>query len=340
RQGDIASGRALLEEVRDTQPLALVGLEIAEELQGRPQEAAAICAEIATLMPGSVAGAWARTRHEVLTGAAAPLPPNAASLRSLAQAVPAWVDAMVRRPMDAVHLRAKLEPDTIDVLGRTRLTITVRNTSRVPLAVGPEKVINSRMLLSPQIQVGIANTPPTDLSSVISAERRLRLMPGEEYAFSVDPAAGLLGAVMHELAGRSLRMRWRILQGFTMAENGAYTRSPLGQATQTPMLYRNPSRWAPSEARQLEEWIRAGSARDIAEAVCVIRWRLGEQEGMAPEVIETSGLPADELLALGRAVAERFPRLERTERLLVTTLLPIGQAAEWLRPIDEALAAE
>src|SRR5690606_27111837 len=91
RQGDIASGRALLEEVRDTQPLALVGLEIAEELQGRPQEAAAICAEIATLMPGAVAGAWARARHEVLTGAAAPLPPNAASLRSLAQAVPAWV---------------------------------------------------------------------------------------------------------------------------------------------------------------------------------------------------------------------------------------------------------
>jgi hypothetical protein len=166
----------------------------------------------------------------------------------------------------------------------------------------------------------------------LSAERRLRLMPGDEYSIQVDPMTGLLGAVMHELSGRSVRVRWRVLQGFTIGENGAYTRSPLGQATQTSMLYRPPSQWAESEAPQLEEWIRTGSARDIAEAICVLRWRQGEGQAGA--------LPEDEMLALGRAIAERYPQLERAERLLVAALLPFGGGQAWLAPVDEALAAE
>lgn len=332
RQGDIAGGRALLQEVQDVQPLALVGLAIAEELQGRPQEAAAICADIAMLMPGSLAGAWARTRHEVLTGSPAPLPEQAGDLRSLAQAVPAWLDGMVRNPTRAVHLRTRLDPDTIDVLGSTRLTISVKNTSRIPLAVGPEKVINSRLLLSPQIQVGIANAPSADISHVLSAERRLRLMPGDEYTFTVDPCDGLLGTVMHELAGRSLRMRWRVLQGFTINDQGAYTRAPLGQAAQTPMLYRHPSRLADSGAQQLEEWIRTGTALDVAEALCVLRWKLGEQAN--------AGFPADELLAIGSALADRYPRLNRAERFFIAALLPLGVQSPWLAPVDEAIAAE
>jgi hypothetical protein len=332
RQGDIAGGRVLLEEVRDVQPLALVGLAIAEELEGRPQEAAAICADLTRFMGGSLAGAWARTRHEVLTGQPAPLPLDAEPMRQLGQAVPGWLDGMVQRPMRAVHLRTRLQPDTVDVLERSRLTITVKNTSRIPLAVGPEKVINSRLLLSPQIQVGVAKTPPSDLSTVLSADRRLRLMPGTEYSIEVDPALGLLGAVMHELSGRSMRVRWRVLQGFTLNENGAYTRSALGQATQTPMLYRHPSRWADFGAQQLEQWIRTGSARDIAEALSLLRWRLGEGGAKA--------LPEDEMLALGRAVAERYPQLARSERLLLIALLPMGVQEAWLAPVDEALAAE
>jgi hypothetical protein len=332
RRGDVAAARDVLQPLVADDPLARIGLGIAAELEGDPRAAADIYAELSKSAAGALAGAWARARHKLITGEEPPKPDAAERLAELAAATPDWLEGMVRDTGNVIAIRTDFAAATIGVLTRPSVRINIQNVSNIPLAIGPEKPINSQVLLSPSIQIGVQKTPPADLATIVRSDRRLRLMPGEELTIHVDPTLSRLGSVLNQMSGRSARIRWRVLQGFIVNESGSYTRGPLGLAVQTPMLYRTPSPIAGAEPEQLEAWVRTGTARDVAEVVLALRWRAREP-GMEP-------LPEDELRAIGAALAERYLNLDRVGRLLVLTSLPMSATPPWLDPLDETLLVE
>ncbi|MGP1310308.1 MAG: hypothetical protein ACTS27_08940, partial [Phycisphaerales bacterium] len=223
-RGDYAAAEAKLSSILNADPRARIGMAMLEEARGNTRRAAANLAPLALEQTGSMLGLYARSTIERMLGQPIAPAQAASRLREYFASVPRWLDDMTRDPREFMVMDASWPERAMGAIEGLTLNIRLRNLGRVPLPVGPNLTVNSRLLLSPDVTIG-GQSPEARLApEVAEFGRALRVMPGESTRITVQSDIGAVGAVLDNAATQGATLRWQIAQGFLVDQGGAFYR--------------------------------------------------------------------------------------------------------------------
>lgn len=208
-------GPVLLTE--DADEWAFLARAITLEAKGDAKGAAARLRELTALSPISPLGAWAWAKAMQLEPQG--MSPLAIDLANYTRTIPRWVDLMVANP-DSFQRLSLLQPADAGVMDQTTLTLSLRNLSPVPLSLGADKTMNSRILVGPRIETPRGMPTRIAEAEVVELNQRMRLNPNEELRVSFFPGETAIGWVVDTASDFSTRLRYRALQGFEVDEEG------------------------------------------------------------------------------------------------------------------------
>jgi len=330
RRGDHEAAGERLRPLVERDPLALLGLAVGAEASGDAEAARAWYADLYRREAGSVVSAFAATRLEAMD-APVPSPTEMAQrLTAMVRAgVPRWAEDMVQDPRSFMALSLEPEPLEVPPGGRMAVRLRLRNISPLPLALGPGGPISSRFLLSPTIEYGLNHAAGVHTMTVVSLDRRLRLLPQEALEVTVRPELGPLWYVLNSLGDRNVHLRWRALQGFRMTPQGIFTAGPLSLSVESALQTRRPLAMAAAEPADLLEAIRTGDGERLYQALAGLGWRWA-----AP--IDRGGLSDSDLGEVISAIADRYERSTLPERLMILAMTPAAGRVPAASPIDAA----
>jgi hypothetical protein len=319
RKGEIEGSEQRFKPLAKDNVLAAIGLATISDIKGDKAGATAAYAEIANREAGSIPGAFARTRCEILSGKPLPLDPVAKRLEDLAAGVPSWLDTYVGDPRRMQTVEATLEKGDVRPLDPVRMKITVRNVGPVPMGVGADGPISSRFLIAPSVQVSTISIPTSEFLQVVSLDRRLRLGSQESFSAVVEAEVAPLSLLLEEIGGAMSRARFRVLQGFGVdlsnKQSYSYREGPFSVASDCGPLRREMPPKSTVDPVSLVGFAEKGSPRDIAEAVLIVR-------GKALPFMKGGKLTAEEQRQFLAAVAKRLPELAPAAQLLVVSVSP------------------
>ncbi len=334
RSGSAQSARDKFLSLEDSTTTRL-GVAITESLLGNEEESRRLLGEVAVDGRLSVIGAWSRSRLMGPEGVwGDETDATAVAGRAVALEIPRWVDQMVSEPRSYLSLAADIIPS-----GRTAsLRLVIRNLSPLPLAVGPDRPINSRFLLTPKLDVGLRASSREVLPEVISADRRLRLAQGEAVEIIMKPEIGYAGWLAETQCLQATRLRWGVLQGFMAGANTTYVPGPMCLETQTEQMVRPPVRpVAPIE--DLVHWFESMGGpdgvdiEDVASATARLR-------AAAVLPVAEGGLGAEGVARLAEAAATRYAALPSASRVVLIANAPHARQNPAMQPLDDAIDGE
>ncbi|MFN0012881.1 MAG: hypothetical protein ACKVS8_14705 [Phycisphaerales bacterium] len=320
-----------LERLAPTDPLADLGVAVAMALRSEKAGAAERFARLAVALSGSIEGAFAEGQFKALTGKAAPVPDEAAELTAMASGVPKWIDEITREPRRFMQLTATLTVESVRPTDRVGLRVRLRNTSPIPLALGSEKTMNSRLLLSAETDVG-SRPIRSGLAEIASLERRFRLMPREELTVTLWPDAGYSPWFTELYAGELIRQRWRVVQGFRLTAAGAPDAGPMSLSTETGGLIRRPFSGTTAEIATLANRLPGSHGQALIDALGALRYRLFRDE------LTLKILTPEEARSVVDALVATYTAADPLERLLMLAHLPNGMFIKRLAAFDAAVA--
>ncbi len=339
RKGDPEAAIAALRPLAESQAVAILGEGLAHEQAGRPGDAIEAYRRLTDRVPLSTVGAWAATRIAKL--GATPDEARRLALQQFGKDIPSWIDNLILQPRDYVSVNVRLERAALDSLDRSLARVTVRNLAPIPLAVGADRPINSRLLFAPKFGIEGTGFDALLLPEVVDIDRRLRLMPRESYEVTIWPDRCQSGLLMELIAFKSQRVRWRVIQGFILDAAAGYRPGPLCIATETDSQTRAQM---PESSLQIPEFhIKITTDPEyllhrLAGAVRILL--LGRQL----TTTDTLGVerPADDSLMapLGASWAQRWPSLTPPTRAMLLAVLPNRSLAPSMTPVDDAARAD
>lgn len=311
----------MVEQRVEMAPLAYVHALL---VHGRTAEALPLLRGLMREDPGSMWGAWA---HQKMVDLGVPLPfPSAQGLDSVARAVPPWLDRMMEKPENFMELTVRTATLEEHAMGMTRLRVMLRNNSPIPLAVGPNAPINTRILLSPVLDADMDRLPQLAIPEVASVDTRLRLMPRERLEIDVWATGGLTGWYLEAAGSRTTRTRWRAIQGFQFNESKGYIPGPMCLSAESGLLLRRPMPETRFDAQRMVTRVLAdhpGALITIAVTLkSVILGPDAQRGGPPPEAI-------DPVMA---ALGQRFADLDELTQVALLVAMPNArQSAPALR---------
>jgi hypothetical protein len=319
RNGDARSAITALLPVPDEVFLKHVGLAIAHEQAGELEAAVERLKRLAA-EPLSIPGAWAATRLERLRVSESEVYPRATQVAALVAGISKGLDRMISDPRAYMSLVVEPVSANPGPLGQLGYKVTVKNTSPIPLSVGGDRVINTRLLFSPKMEADLDKVTTSAVPEVIEVDRRLRLEPGESFSAVVYPEYGWAGYSLEAAVSRTTKVRWRILQGFTMAQGGMYEAGPTSLTTETPVVIRRPLPETTLPVAALCDKLRVDAEASLPYTIAAMRSLLtGPQR---PD--RTMLLSEAEVSMIAQAAAERYPTLSVTGRKMLLVGLPSG----------------
>jgi tetratricopeptide (TPR) repeat protein len=206
REGRLDKAIAALQPFAEEDPLARYAHACALLEAKRVPEAAAELRSVATSRVGTSIGLLALDRLAEALGqkalATGQLSPEIAARadameRSLAQHLPKAVDAIVEAPMRAISVDLAPSSTTVRPFEPLDLRIRIRNTSRLPLAVGADAPISGTVTLRASAPRPGGNPRASELNpQPVLVDRRLRLEPGQEIDTVVETSLTQLGLLL------------------------------------------------------------------------------------------------------------------------------------------------
>lgn len=187
------------------------------ETKGDSKTAAVRFREFTAMDPVSPLGAWAWARAMQLDPMG--MSPLATQLANYTRTIPRWVDLMVANP-DSFQRLSLLQPADAGVMDQTALTMSLRNLAPVPLSLGADRTMNSRVLVGPRIETPRAYPTRLVEAEVVELNQRLRLNPNEELRVTFQPGETAIGWVVDSVSDQATRLRYRALQGFEVDDEG------------------------------------------------------------------------------------------------------------------------
>lgn len=334
RQGDTESAENRLRPLADQDPLSLLGLAVAAEAEGDADAAANWYTHVYHAAPGTIASAYAATRYLALRDETIPPSDLASAMEKLArEAIPDWIERFTGDPRSFMTVEITGTPTVVRPGDRTAVHLRLRNISPIPLAVGPGAPIDSRLLLTATLDVGIDRARGTPMMEVVAADRRLRLMPQQALEFTIRPELGNLWLILNQLGDKAVRLRWRILQGFVSNSDGLFVEGPMGLTAESGVQLREPLAMALAGADDILAAIRSPDDRRVIEAVEAMSWRWSANPAQRD-------LSDEQLAEIIRALAERYTAAAVPTRIFLACTLPSGRRIAALAPVDEAIRAE
>ena len=317
RGGAIEAARRAFDALAGFDPRARAGLALSYELDGAPVDASRRYALLVREAPGTLLGMWARTRIERLLNAPVRETPIAAELNAYARSLPSVLDRMTSDPASFIDLSLEHVRDRIGMLGRVELRIRLRNAGVLPLAVGDEAPLNSRLLLAPEVSLGGTKVLQGLTPEVASLATRLRLTPGESLEVVYWAGQGPAGRALAQYPAARGTLRWRGLQGFGMRADGAYAAGIMNTTAMSDLMQRT----APPESLLgidgLTQRIATTTGEPRMRAMAMALWLLTNGGNLAdPE--ERFTLRS----AMAEAVVGAWPTLTPLERAWVLNRTP------------------
>ncbi|MGE3109755.1 MAG: hypothetical protein AB7G11_06705 [Phycisphaerales bacterium] len=334
RRGQLDEAKQILEPLAESDPLAALGLALIAEKKDDKTGAAEQYQGVYHRVPGTLAGAYAKTRAEVLTGSPPIPPPQSQKLSDLAAAEPDWLEQMISDPRRVFSLQAAPVQARIGSLESATVRLTITNVSPMPLGIGPDRPIQSSMLLAPRLTIAYKPVGVGNAANVVRIDRRLRLLPQETLQVDTWADAGVLGYLLDQTSVAPAEVRWRVLQGFSIDSHGMYTSGPSSVACDAPPLTRAASSKATLDPAGLVSFISTGAGDDVIEAMQVVRYN-----ALTPrDPNDATTKAADDKLA--GALAARFPSLNRESKLGLIATMPAPLLSPWMQPLYDAARAD
>ena len=309
-------------------PMAPLAYAHALLVHGRTAEALPLLRSIVGDDTGTLWGAWSHQKLVDL-GVGSPFP-SARGLDTIARAVPAWLDRMVQKPENFMELTLRTSALEEHPTAMTRLRLTLRNNSPIPLAVGPNAPINTRILLSPVLDADMDRLSQLAIPEVASVDTRLRLMPRERLEIDVWAGAGLTGWYLEAAGSRTTRTRWRAIQGFLFNQSRGYSPGPMCLSAESELLLRRPMPETRFDAGRMVTRILADDPRALITIATTIKSVMlgpdAQQGGLPPEII-------DPVMA---ALGQRFAELDPVTQVALLVALPNARQASPAARFDRA----
>lgn len=335
QRGELDKAEGLLTALAPTDELARLGLCVIKERRGPAADAAAAYTEFAHRHAGTVAGTFARTRAQVLSGKPVPPLSLAEEMTALAETnVKSWLEELIADPRKMMSLQVNPEYQQVGPMEPIRVRVRLRNTSPIALAVGSERPLNSQILLVPELKVAMDRVAESSRgATVVRLDRKLRLLPQEEIDVMLWADAASLGWIMSHMITETAVVRWKALQGFRYNRGGYYFAGPLCLTTDTGPVQRSASAKTFDDGETIARWIETGTTEDIAECLALAQI-------IAPLPEKVSRWKPEDKDRIAAALATRYPKLDRDARLMVAAMLPLKQLGPWLKPVEDAVNAD
>lgn len=318
------------------------------ERLGRTEEAIELYLQLTHSNVMDSIGAFCFTRLQKLGVADRVLTDEGREMIAIAARVPDWIEQMIKRPSSFQYLSVEHPKRVYHEGERPTLTIRLQNTAPVPLSVGPNAPINSRLLIEP---VGVA-TPTNNFAGlprakVLQLDNRLRLEPRESMSVTVNADSVSTDWLIEQQPGTSLRQRWRLIQGFRarLADSAArqmqaspdqnvygIVNSPLGLTAETQVVQRPGMRIADADANELAALLKGTDKDAHRRAIGAISARL-----INPG--DAGAFENDALVRLVDAINELYTRSDEPTRAAMMLMLPHRHQHPAMMAFDDHVAS-
>lgn len=307
RRGDLDRAEALLTQAGDDPP-AMLGLGMLREARGDRAGAIRSYAALALKHAHRLVGCAAKKRIEAMLGKPLPPTPDVAALENWSKQFAPWLDEITTNPSLFMTISVEHEKKRIDPFERVNLHVTLRNVGRVPMSLGNDLTINSRLLLSPRLIIKGDDVSQVLEPEILNFDRRLRLVPLESIESTVWASRGATGSWMIRFADKSAAVRWRAIQGYRIDGARRFAPGLISVTAQSDMLERNPIT-PETDLSILVEKIGTATGVDLLETILQVTVAAGTQVQE-----ETDEMLEAKRFRLGDALAARLPSLTSLER--------------------------
>jgi len=334
REGRVEEAVALFEPLSEVSTLGSIGYGLSLEAAGRTEEAAEAFKKTALFSQVTPIGAYARQRYEKLSGEDLVYSEHTEAVRAVAEAVPGWFDSVAGNPNRMMSVTVRLESQSIGAYERAVIEFNIRNTSPIALAVGSDRPINTRLMLSPAMTVG-----PFAINSVLKPEifdmhQKIRLVPGESLTLRIWPDPGFSGWIADLKSAHMVRSRWNLLQGFVVGRGQLYSAGPMCLSAETPLLTREPDQRVRLSLTDLARELEVYEEERVIDLLPTIRAALVDPN--RPTGIATE----EEIVKISNILAARYPAFSRKGRLAIVAIAPHRVLCPGMELLDSAILAD
>ncbi|MEZ6234026.1 MAG: hypothetical protein R3B68_07540 [Phycisphaerales bacterium] len=329
RDGRAEEALAFFERTMGRLYRSRLGRAIALEELGQREAATEAYADIARNDPTSVQSAWARSRLLLLTGQDLARTEFAEEMSSVASSIPVAIDRMLLDPNEFMRLTLRAEPARLGPLDIAHADLVLANRGSMPLGLGTDRPIESRLLLSPEARVGARPVIGAVQPEVLDVEHRLRLGRGDELHVPLYVENGFTAAFMDSQAASRTSVAWRVIQGFQIV-GGSYVRGPLCLSAATQEVYREPLMLARLTPEDLVVAIGT-CAEDVLPAACRAAYALSLSTNHGQQCT-----PA-QAAAMAAALGERYGAAGLATRRMMVAMLPTEPLVPGFGAFDDAV---
>lgn len=341
----------LCKDLQD-QRMPRVAMAMAYEALGDKEQAIAVYRNLMSDEPFHMAAAWARSRAMALgwtedAEAVAQLDKLVADPR-----VPFWIDQMAIEPNRFLRVSAVVSNQGGQALDYFPVKLTIVNQSPIPLALGPDRPLNSRfVMLSKLERIGAESLLRPE---VIDIDRRLRLMPQERLDVEVWPDPGQSGWLVSLMADRSVPIRWRFVQGFLIDMSSGFRPGPLSLTAETEAFVIRPLPDSTLSTNELADGIAASPEGTLRRFAGLVRARVLSPLALAlPAKVTVPAKPgevvpkptatpaeAPKLTSVAGALVGRYATLNASTRAVLAVVVPHARLCPDMAPFDAAVRAD
>lgn len=331
REGRLEAAREGFAPLSPGDPRAAAGLGMSYEIAGETVEAARRYALIVRDAPGTLLGMWARERIERLLEQPLRPTPTARELNEYAMALPSALDRMTSNPSSYIDLTVEHVRERIGIFGRVEARLTLRNTGTMPLAVGDDAPLNSRVLLAPQLTMGGRRILEGLTPEVVSLSRRLRLTPGESMEVVYWAGQGATGRMIDRNPPMRATLGWRAMQGFGARPGGGYATGAMSVSASSGLMQRTAPPESQMPAETLVQQVREGEGEPRMRALAMAIWLLNNGGNLSDEE-ERFQLRTQ----MAEAIAGAWPTMRDAERAWAILRTRDSLEVPESEPIEEA----
>lgn len=304
RRDDPERARALLAPLAETDYSARVGMALLNEQAGNQREAIADFAHVALERPNTALGCACRRRIEIILGRTLQPTPESQALDRFGLDFAPWLDHFTESPHNFMSLVARQATTRLDLFDRVEVRLRLRNVSSYPLGVGPERPINSRFAITPNVVIEGRPRSPLNLPEIVNLDRRFRLMPREEMELTVWATRGPVGIVLEQNSDRSISLRWRVIQGIRYDDDDRFASGPMCVSAETDVAFRTNLK-EPASIDELIASLATSTGRRYLDDVLLAAGTAVRRLGGV-----TDAQQVQRRIALGEAIAARIPELD------------------------------
>ncbi len=218
-------------EQAETDDLARLGMALLERQAGDSRQAIRHLAAVWKSQPDTQIGLFAKSQLEQMLGRPAPaFSETAVEMNRVArEQVGGDLLNLWSEPTRVISLTLEPSTNQLEYLDRPTLTVTVRNNSNYPLALGPEAPISSRLMLAARLKLDGRSVQARFLPLIVDLHRRFRLDPRQSLVVEVDVNRDQHLEFAWATPGMNLMLRYRGILDYTPAtESALYVAGPMG----------------------------------------------------------------------------------------------------------------